>query len=404
MPDAVPASVQRMHQSSDLMNKIAAAAIAAASTTAHAVISAAGPEYLQVIQELAKRDQRLSFLACPVTELVAPFSMQPAEHLHHSLQIPTAAASSCPMLLAQPTRAVVDSKPTIGTSLPPTCVSPSAGTANPSGSGCGFPAFSSIHEQPPMQFLSQLLSLPPASSQLVSDQLGQDLAAPLRERLDTFGQVPATTGMTENFLLSRFNDSNTPDTVTHAAPPLTAFTAPNPGPPGMDPPAPILPHTLQGPPHSAAEQRLHAVSALKAAPPASRQVQSTEHAAPAPTPYSCAAISTPLQAVQLVQAQQQHQQHVFPKQQGQAADLPATTTGYGQQGSGGGSGGNSGGEMNDGSGDKSGSKSAKQSANVKTQDAIEGLPAHIEAHHQAPEFIPLSQMVCFPCCSLCWTT
>ena len=55
----------------DLMNKITAAAIAAASTTAHAVIAAAGPQYVQAVQELAQRDDRLRFLACPVSDLVA---------------------------------------------------------------------------------------------------------------------------------------------------------------------------------------------------------------------------------------------------------------------------------------------------------------------------------------------
>lgn len=102
--------------------------------------------------------------------------------------------------------------------------------------------------------------------------------------------------------------------------------------------------------------------------------------------------------MQLVQAQQQNQQHVFPKQQDlQNSGLPATTNGYGQQGSGGGSGGNSGGEMNEsgdmnGSGDKSGSKSGKQSGNRKTQEPLEALPDNIE-DDEAPECLPLGAMV-----------
>jgi hypothetical protein len=57
--------------SDDFFNKIATAAIAAASATAHAVIAAAGPQYMNIIQELAQQDDRLRFLACPVAKLVS---------------------------------------------------------------------------------------------------------------------------------------------------------------------------------------------------------------------------------------------------------------------------------------------------------------------------------------------
>lgn len=400
LPDTISGSMPQLHGSADLMNKIAAAAIAAASTTAHAVITAAGPEYLQVIQELAKHDQRLSFLACPLTELVSSFSQQPENRpaeQQRSLQVTAAPTSSG--ALAMPINAGPGMQSMVSTSLPQPCMSPTpVTTANPAGSGCGFPAMSSIPE-PPVQILNQLLSLPPSSSQLISEQLVPQLAQH-RDKLDIYGTVPSTTGLTGNILLSRVNDSNTPDTVTHAAPPLTAFTAPTPALPRIGFPAPVLPANKQhGPPLSAVEQPLHAVSMPVPSPPVSGQVQSMQHAVRAPTSAPHAA--TPLQAVQLVQAQQQHQQHVFPKQQGlQAAELPATTTGYGQQGSGGGSGGNSGGDMN-GSGDKSGSKSAKQSGNVKAQELLEALPPNIEGH-QAPEYLPLGAMVCCgPCADNC---
>jgi hypothetical protein len=54
----------------DVVSKIAAAAIAAASTTAQAVIAAAGPQYVNMIQELAQHDPRLRFLSCPLGDLM----------------------------------------------------------------------------------------------------------------------------------------------------------------------------------------------------------------------------------------------------------------------------------------------------------------------------------------------
>ena len=54
-----------------VLNKIAAAAVAAASTVAHAVIAAAGPQYVHVIQQLAHHDDRLRFLTCPISELMS---------------------------------------------------------------------------------------------------------------------------------------------------------------------------------------------------------------------------------------------------------------------------------------------------------------------------------------------
>jgi uncharacterized membrane protein YgcG len=68
----MPTALQLEGPTSDeFFNKIAAAAIAAASATAHAVIAAAGPQYMHIIQQMSQQDDRLRFLACPVTELLS---------------------------------------------------------------------------------------------------------------------------------------------------------------------------------------------------------------------------------------------------------------------------------------------------------------------------------------------
>lgn len=388
----------------ELMSKVAQAAIAAASTTAHAVITAAGPEYLQVIQELAKHDQRLSFLACPLTDLVSSFSVPPEGTEPHEQKVSTSGVTAAPVSsgpMAMPIGAGVGLRPTVSTGLPHPCVSPAPTSyANPAGSGSGLPGMSSMPE-PPTQLLNQLLSIPPASSQLLSEQLANPELTRPRERLDIYGSLPSSAGLTGTGLLSRFNDSNTPDTATHAAPPLTTFAAPTPPLPRIGLPEPTVPgaEKLQDPPYSAVEHPLHAVSMPVPSPQVSGQVQSTQQAIPTPMPNPSTYGATALQAAQLVQAQQLNQQHVFPKQQGeQPVGVPATTNGYGQQGSGGGSGGNSGGEMNQGSGDKSGSKSAKQSGNLMPgqQEQLEALPINMQGSEATPACLPLGAMMDMP--------
>lgn len=383
-PSPNPSTQQDHVVSSDLMNKIAAAAIAAASTTAHAVISAAGPEYVDVIQDLAKRDKRLSFLSCPISELVSTFAAPPEVMPMEAPQDSAFHVPGNPALLGPSTSAPIYSN---GQAAYRTNPAFSAGgamamvpsVAYPSGSLSGMPGTSTMSE-PPVQLLNRLLAVP-ASSQLVNEP-------GLSHHYDRHSpgnalSMPVTSGgLSENMLLPQLDDSMclasaVPEVGTQVTP-LATFTPPAGPTPSLAVPTARMPAV---PPLIPAQGNVLPFHGHVHLPqqPGNSQVQSIQHAVPA-DPQKV--VMNEAQARQQVQEQQQHQQHVFPKQPPHTPEMPEGTNGYGEQGSGGGSrggsGGGSGGE-NHGSGDKSLSKSAKQSQSRKAEDpalvpSTEGVP------------------------------
>lgn len=386
-PSQTIAAPQHHDVSSDLMNKIAAAAIAAASTTAHAVISAAGPEYVNVIQDLAKRDRRLSFLSCPISELVSTFAAPPEVPPMEAQQDSAFHVPGHPTVLAPSTSAPVYSN--AQAAYHPNAAFSSGGAmamvpsvGYPSCSLHGMPGTSTMSE-PPVQLLNRLLAVP-ASSQLVNEP---GLSHHNERRLNSPGNAlsmpPVTSGgLSENMFLPHLDDSMC---LTSAIPevgtqmtPLATFTPPSDPIPSMALPTARMPAVPALIPTQGYVKPFDGNMPF-AQQPGNSQVQSIQHAVPA-DPQKV--VMNEAQARQQVQEQQQHQQHVFPKQPPRTPEQPEGTNGYGEQGSGGGSGdgsgGGSGGE-NHGSGDKSGSKSAKQSGNRKSGDpalvpSTEGLP------------------------------
>eukprot|EP00892_Ulva_mutabilis_P010182 jgi/Ulvmu1/7536/UM037_0080.1 len=379
-PPQHPVGPQHHVVSLDLMNKIAAAAIAAASTTAHAVISAAGPEYVNVIQDLAKRDKRLSFLSCPISELVSTFVVPPDPMPMECPQLPAFQVPGNALLA--PSQGAYSA----GAAFHPQAAFSAGGAmalvpsaSYPSGSLSRPPCTSAMSE-PPVQLLNRLLAVP-ASSQLVTepDMSHQNDCQRMNSPGNALPMPPVTSGgLSENMFLPQLDDSMclasaVPDGGTGGTPmatftppsdptpSLAAATAHMPGVPAFIPPAG---HVKSPEAHMQFFQQ-----------PGNGQVQSIQHAVPI-DPHK--AVMNEAQARQQVQEQQQHQQHVFPKQPQHAPEMAEGTNGYGEQGSGGGSRGGSGGGSRGeqhGSGDKSASKSAKQSGNRKMEKAAAAPPA-----------------------------